>query len=85
MVIIRTHVILGCCCFFSIGVTVACCFKPKPAPLLHLDWTCAAFFCSIWWAGGSVGRPIEYAMVHPDHPAATPLPLTLSITLYRVQ
>jgi hypothetical protein len=39
--------------FFSIGATVACCFKLKPAPLIELDWTCAAFFAGF---GGLVVR-----------------------------
>jgi hypothetical protein len=37
---------------------------------------CMFLFCfGCWarWIGGPVGRPIGYAVAHPDHPAATPL------------
>jgi hypothetical protein len=61
--------------FLFYWCSIACYLKPKLVPLLELVCTYTVFFCWIWWAGGSMGRPIEYAMVHvhPNHPAATPL------------
>jgi hypothetical protein len=65
----RRHAWMRVACFFFVLV-----FFLALSMQVHIN------YCWARWIGGLVGRPIGYVVAHPDHPAATPLPLPTGAT-----